>query len=629
MVAVNDEDKPLTMTDGYVCTYNVYYDGGVTNAPIVLYMHGASGDRTNAASKMKLLRTLGFVTITMDTRGSGDGGGTTAPDWIGDNGFTSADYGWGIFNQRDIMDVAQVIKAVTDEFPTRVNNNKIGLAGTSRGAMLSWIIAGLGEQGKSFGEVRIPKISAIAPDSFHPNYAAGAVPPTRDLNGTGSPGIRGRTAAVFETAGDASHTTLASVETYAQTLFNANDPSDHRDAAIGVTTAVGVNSGFEQTADYIETAANSLPYDFPIFLTHDIDDRWGSPGHDLKFFNGRRNAFCLYGAHGGHGATDVLGEETRVDNKLAAFFRHFLKGETDVFGDYFDSDDASATRQVELLLTPNNNGDFINEARAVGDGVTPEPPPFWNSSYAWVSVFADNHQDLITFGKEGLVASETSLCVPLPVYMGQSTAVLTPPSGADWTTTITNTWTTATTATDASAAIAAATTSGSDVGTWYDGRLTHDTTNFQINWLQTYEGIYFGVARGKFTASASQPGAQLHARIQHSIDSGVTWVEVSNTWYVFAEDYTAGDIVTMDLDFDLRGMFLDGAAGGTRLVRIQFANYGKWDLGWVDGKIPVTIHPCYDDNTVTLYHGETYLSRVVLPMHQAAISPITDTHFQP
>ena len=623
MAAVNDEDQTLTMTDGYECTYNVYYDNTDSNVPIVLFMHGSSGSRSNAASKMKDLRTLGFVTITMDSRGSGDGGGSTAPDWIDDNGYSGADYGWGMFNQRDLIDVAQVLHQVAADYDTYADNSKIGLAGQSRGAILSWLMAGLGEQGKSFGGIRFPKISAIAPDAFHPNYATGIAPKSRCRLTRGGAGIGGRSIAVFED-NSTNFTSLTSVENFAHALFDADDPTDYRAAAQGSTQPTGLNNDFERAAKYLRDVAESLPNDFPIFLAQDLHDRWGNGGHDLDYFKGRTNAFCLYGAHGGHGATDVLGEDTRIDNKQAVFFRHYLKGETDVFGDYFDSDDATATRQVELLLTPNNVTDFSNEGRVPGDNSGVEPPTYWVSpSYSWASVFADNHSDLFAFGDEDLTASETSTSSPTPLYVGETTAVFTEPTGSDWTTTITNTWTASTTAADAGDAVAAG-TSGSDIDSYYTGRLVHDTENFQCNWLQNpYESIYFGIARGKFWVSADIAGAQLHARIQYSGDNGVNWMEVANTWYVFPDDYVANTITEIDLDFDLAGMFLDGAASN-KLLRIQFSNYGKWDLPWVDSNDPVTIHPCFDNNTVTLYHGDTYPSRVVLPLHTGT----TDTYFQ-
>jgi hypothetical protein len=615
---VNDENQTLVMTDGYNCKYNVYYDSDVTNAPIVLFMHGSSGDRTNAAGNMKSLRTLGFVTITIDSRGSGDGGGTTAPDWIGDNGYSGADYGWGIFNRRDLLDVVQILNQVAEDYPTYANQTKIGLAGQSRGAILSWLIAGLGEQGAYLDGIKVPRITAIAPDSYHPRYATGIAPKTRDRTGIGGNGVGGRTVASFED-NSSNFTNLTSAETWSHALFDGDNPTAYRDAATGRSRLSDINNELERASHYLESAAESLPYDFPIFLTQDIDDRWGNGSHDLKYFAGRKNAFCLYGAHDGHGATNVLGEDTRVSNKQAVFFQHFLQGDTTVFGDYFDSDSPTATRQVELLLTPNNPTDFADETNAIGA---------MTSAYSWASIFADKHQDLYAFGDEDATASETSLSTPTPLYVGETTAVFAAPSGADWTTTISNTWTTATTAADVGDAVESGPPpSGSNIDSYYSTRLTHDTNYFQATWLGAYERIYFGIARGKFWASATQPGAQLHARLQYSGDNGSNWNEVSNTWYVFPDDYTAGDITALDLDFDLRGMFLDGAASN-KLFRIQFSNYGKWDLAWHDGNNPVTIHPCFDNNTVTLYHGETYPSRVVLPLHDISSDP-TATHFQP
>ena len=611
MSEVNSEAQTITMSDGYVMEYNIYYDDASGQVPLLFFFHGAGGNRSSAVDSAKTARDNGFTCVTLDHRGHGDGGGSDGDDWIGDNGYTNSEYGWGLYCQRDMQDIVELMHYVNANYSSYIEFSKIGLSGTSAGGALTWLMSGLGEDRTLIGGMPMPKISAISPRAFLPRRQDAITAPARDLIGERTPTFCGY---IWDGYKDqtAIKTHLATNLQLLQDTLDTGDAYQLKSVITGRTASSDNRDTLLNRYPNVDELGERLPRDFPILAILDCDDHWAPPNALIDLLSHRENAFGVFGASGGHAATEVDGEEIRMRAKQLHFFRYYLKNE-DVLATNFGNSSPTACPKVEMLITPNNATDYADE----------DPPPYTDTSYSWVRVTAEKMHWLRRFGDEDATAVTS---IPTQLWIGETALVAAEPSGSDWTTTITNTWGTATTPEDVSTAIAGG-VSSTNIDSYYSSRITYDTNDFQkvitASTSPLKESTYLGVAQGHFWLSASQAGAQVYAKTQYSADTGANWIDVADTWYAFPESYVAGDIRKVCLEFSLKAMHLPGG-GSTNLLRVQFANYTRFDVPQVNGDNPVRCHPCFDNNTVTLYHGETYPSRIVLPLH-----PDTVTVFEP
>lgn len=592
MVNQSATDITIDHGDGYQQSYNVYYDDADGAVPIVIVYGGSGTNKDSAAvvSNAQSLRDAGFFAVTIDFRGVNAG-----KTWIEANS-SAANYGFEWYSDRDIADVGAVWRAVRDAYPSNTTD-KLGIVGGSRGANFAIMVAEAG--GSTLHGIKMPKVHAVHCEAFAPVYARQLVPESRAEGGNKRYGRRfgGRTWGLF-------------ADISAFKILKTGSNVALQDALEDLDTDEFLRllrEGSDNEPKSLHSRVNAgltVPRDTPVLYTYSNDDRWGVPDILVEAAEKYPNVFLYIGANGNHGATEVSGESTKVLNRREVFMRKFLKGE-DVFATTFSDSDPTIAAKVTMLTTPNNATDYADE-----DG-----GPYTDNTYSWAELTVERPSWLKRFGDPDFTGDQS---VQAGFYLaGSGTGSPTIP--ADGNQTVSHTWGTATTGSDLRTWVEAG-NDHNDFDSYLSGRLTASTVNYQVNWGAGSEGSYCGFGTLLLYASASATDAHIYGRLQHSQDAGVTWVTVADTWHFWDEHYTPNTIELLKLRFTLRAMHLPGSANGR--FRLQLTNYPTIEYDWVDGLTPLRFMPSMNDSTVTVYHGTTYPSQVVLPMHADTVSEL-------
>jgi len=121
-------DLPLTFSDGEVTTATLRHprdSAGPCGWPVIVFIHGLFGDQHGPASFARSFAAAGYATLTFDVRGHETHSGRHTL--------------WGL---RERLDLVEVIEWLGATYPGVVDVGRLGLAGTSQGAILSLSLAG-------------------------------------------------------------------------------------------------------------------------------------------------------------------------------------------------------------------------------------------------------------------------------------------------------------------------------------------------------------------------------------------------------------------------------------------------------------------------------------------------------
>jgi pimeloyl-ACP methyl ester carboxylesterase len=599
----SDTTGTITHSDGYVQEFNVYWDTADSDAPIVLVLGGSGSQKDDDAvtGKATSLRDSGFVTITVDYRGS-DAGKT----WIASNG--TAEQGYGYVSSRDLADLAairdQVLADNGSGRPGATAGRKLAVAGTSRGATLAYGMAAV--EGMVLDGIPMPRVDAICPNAFGPDliggyiynscekpsdasFQAGSGIPSANGLGIYDPNLDGTNAYIRTTMWDA--------------LRAAWDEDDWKAFIKPLTKLNRENDIYPSRA---------IRKDLPVFASASYDDFWNRPDSILPFIQRQIYGVCRIGSAGNHGATDVNGESERIKTAQGVWLKHFLLGTgalTDAAATFTD-DDPTKCAKVVALLVPNNDQDYADQTNAPGSVAMADTP------YSWEEIYIDQPYYIEMMGNENEV-KQTSDNQRTTLWLGNGVLGTSEPgAGSD---TFTNTWGTATTQADIRAWIEAG-NAAPDIDTYLSGRLTHDTIDYTATWSSS--AVLMGACQLRLFASADAVGSQIYATLEFNEDvAGVgTWKVVSDAWYLFPDDYTPGDTVEANLRMSFRPMHLP-STGADPKIRVRIHNYSRRQLNWFGGETPVRFLPDFTSGTtVTIGRGTGNASRITLALQNTGVT---------
>lgn len=121
-------DLPVTFSDGEVTTATLRFPrdaAGPCGWPTVVFIHGLFGDQAGPAALARNFASAGYATIAFDVRGHETHSGRHTL--------------WGL---RERLDLVEIIEWAGASYPGVVDTSRLGLAGTSQGAILSLALAG-------------------------------------------------------------------------------------------------------------------------------------------------------------------------------------------------------------------------------------------------------------------------------------------------------------------------------------------------------------------------------------------------------------------------------------------------------------------------------------------------------
>lgn len=116
-------DLPVTFSDGETTTATLRWPrdpAGPCGWPLVVFIHGLFGSQNGPTGFARDFSEWGYATLTFDVRGHATASGRHTL--------------WGL---RERLDVVEIVEWVRTSFPGVVDPGRLGLAGTSQGAILS------------------------------------------------------------------------------------------------------------------------------------------------------------------------------------------------------------------------------------------------------------------------------------------------------------------------------------------------------------------------------------------------------------------------------------------------------------------------------------------------------------
>ena len=592
----------ITTPDGYEREYSVYYATENGAAPLVCLMGGsgtAKGD-TTLTDKMETLRDDGFTCLLMESRGHGAG-----VTWMDANGYTEDDYGWTYFSTLEIADIARIISDVRGNAThgAYVDPTKLGWLGRSQGAVLGYMMAACADE--QIQGVRIPKVNVLCVEAFTPDYLDALLP--KNLSNYQKSGRR--------------------PNSYAWGLYE--DPSyyiytPYTDAVKTDLIAEDIE-GLEDTLKYgtsdtprWEVATRfgqHIDKDTAVHFGMSYDDRWGPTNAVLRFMEDHPKSYLWVGGADHHGATDVKGQNNQIQLQRRGILAHYLLGGTTLTNFGFDNDDIDSMSRITMAIVPNNEADYQREDRTPQTTAGAQDP--WvDVVHSYLPLTCEQPGWLFEYGSEDATFNDTAVG-PTTLWLGAGTLATSAP-GAQSEDSVSNTWSSAKTTTDLKNAVEGG-TSSTDIGAWIDDYLTYDTENYTATWNPSGNTIYAGVGQLWVYAKATGTNPQLYAKLEFSLDGGVTWVHLADGWHIWPEDYEEDTYQLINIEMALRAMRLTPNANSR--IRVQLANWSPFEPGWVDTKKPIRITPSMGSFTVTVARGGSTPSRVVLPIHSLGTYP--------
>jgi predicted acyl esterase len=123
-------DEVVTFSDGETTTATIRWPrdpAGPCGWPLIVFVHGLFGSKLSVGQLTRDFAEAGYFAVAFDVRGHASASGYHTL--------------WG---QRERLDVVEVIQWAQSSFPALIDDDRIGLCGTSQGAILSFSTAAWG-----------------------------------------------------------------------------------------------------------------------------------------------------------------------------------------------------------------------------------------------------------------------------------------------------------------------------------------------------------------------------------------------------------------------------------------------------------------------------------------------------
>lgn len=588
MAAQELVDQEYTLTDGASVAVNVYWDDSDSDRPVVGLISGSGGDRETAEGRAQTLAANGFLVFTMDHRGSGTYGVA--------NG---AAKGRAIFQARDILDVMEIIEGVISAHSAKVDSTKIGLAGTSRGGWMCWVLMALSDklpipEMQRWRTQRFPKLTAVAPAAFIHDVTRAYL-----LDGQGPTGnalniLKDVGSTVYETdfLADSRAALTASDEDYAEWLGGNNNPSGHN---------------LQDVTDCL--TANDHTY---VLAHHDWDDIWVEAGpviDTIRALSGRDPSrypvdhACVIGSTGAHQTTAVTAEVNQFWAQRLAFFQsRLLADESGVAANFGTGSPATwaDVSEVQFSLTPNDTTEY--QLAATFTDPYSRAAGYSNKAGA----FLGGHDSSINANATRYYPNASGSALSETADESQSTFTIQNVPGAT---------TRAGFITDIAG--------GDDTGTWINANLTRDTQSFTINYPGSGHELIVGSPVVNLWAQANKTDAILSVDLVYITGGGSGVHHITSGAYRFDQAYPEGTPQQIQITLDACAFRIKAGAGVAFGLRFSNAALKDPPYSGYDGiSRPI---PTFEDNSVVVYYGgsvtDTYLDLPTYPDATTLLDP--------
>ncbi|MCY3001793.1 MAG: alpha/beta hydrolase [Planctomycetota bacterium] len=287
-------DQPITLSDGETTTASLRMPrdpAGNCGWPLVVFIHGLFGTQNGPANFARDFAEWGYATVTFDVRGHATASGDHTL--------------WGL---RERLDVAEIVEWARASFPGQVASDRLGLAGTSQGAILSFDAAAWAGQPippNPWTTGTFPDVHAIVVTNLTSDFRATLAPQGSGLHCNIAATLLGSTSAVRFDPGIVADVARSILDDD-PALWRAivEDPQRTPLALVPtITTPVMAMAAWDDYWFPIEpmvAAVEALP-----------------PGTPRK----------LYIGTGGHSTPNTVGEIALRDGWRRLWFDRFLKGE--------------------------------------------------------------------------------------------------------------------------------------------------------------------------------------------------------------------------------------------------------------------------------------------------------------
>jgi len=608
MARVSNEDVSLTMTDGYVMKFHYYYDEAVTPAtdkPIVVTVHGSGGNKDNGETVAKDLADNGFIGVTFDGRGCGDGRTDNA---------ASPELGRRSVSEREVLDLFELIEEVQSLNSSRVDTDQTGVLGTSWGGAVTWGAMAMSGRFPS-GSMRkwranpLPKIRAVSPTAAEADLFSAVI-----MDGDGL--YEGVFSTFVDQSAEIMHNPTyraarqaalkAGTEAYRAFLAGGSPGGVNTDLPSRAMLFQGLNK-HTHVLCFKDWDDNAHKANFSLYQTYRHTGDMDGGADD------RAKHVLVLGAFGHHRATAVASEITDMDAKRIAFFKSvLLDDESDIAANFGPGAPATFddVAEVHLSITPNNDADYILEDATPGGG-----GGYADETYSRKLCYVNDTSFFQLAWRDTINSTAQMLYLDTGPVL---TAALTPTAVSGYTSTYDQTWTTPTTLEN----YADAKGNNRNLWTYVDERTSKDNVDFDKSWAAPWSAIIAGVPKLVLYASSDTPGAVINAELRY-IDTGAgedTFVTSGYTRFGDQQHYQPGSVKRFEIYMDAVAMHLDGNSNAKLRLRINnLAHRSNPYDGYVGG---MRIHPGFDDSTVTIHYGNTYTSRIYLPLHDEDLTTL-------
>lgn len=580
MAAQSETDISLTMSDGALIAVNIYWDDAdaAGSRPVVGLWPGGGGDRTDPSSRAQQLAARGMLAFSADLRG----GGLNAATNIDSLGRT-------INGDRMLLDVFEALEAVIARHLSKVDQTKLGVAGTSLGGINSWAVAAFSDQFPKdsmleYRQAKFPKVLAVSPASWGPD--------SLDHFTNGGTGIAGNSAGIL-----GSQSPLNFDPDYLTEIRAKINASEGEFVAWAKGSQNNFSKGFipsmlEQVASNDHTR---------ILAFADWDDTWLSANKYVEVLSGMTSRTeqesqhkLVIGSAGFHGATNVTAEEAAMWSKRYAFFESALLGDDSNLAANFAGSPATwaDVSDVEFSLTPNTDADYQLQAGPYAD------------SYSRAVGRAND----IEYFRNGAHDSSINGDATRWYLAGSNTLSATNPGTA-------GSYLIENASGTTRAAMMAAIASGTDSATWAAANFTRDTESLTVSYAAGVHRIVAGIPRVKLWVQTFGQDVQVAVDLVYIYNAGANIQHMSSGVALVSD---TGGIQEVDIEMDATAFRIEGGTG--RLIGLRISNLALKDPPYSGSKADGVLRtlPNFSETDFTVHYGGDYAAYIDLPTHPDA-----------
>jgi hypothetical protein len=351
-------DQVVTYTDGYKTYMDVRYPAaapGPCGWPMIVLVHTSGTSRDMVTPKAQIMALRGFLTVTYDVRGQGQGMTLNDP----------LVYGREVLGLRERLDMFEIMEEVESRFPGVTDLDRIGVTGRSQGALHSFMAAA--HSGRTlptnpWRTAPCPTITAVAPINFGPQFMLSAVPDNQNFSEM-------LTRQFFE---DEAISGVHHTPDFLATLRSYIDAGDFEGAMAAMV---------DPTLDPTLWLKDSV---VPIFAQLAWDDKYGPVNklcQDWDDFLVPGTWKVMNHSVSGHNTPVNTPERDYKEYRRIQFFEYFLKGIDRGVQDWPSN---------RFLITPLHSGRY-NDPNYLWDGIPSETFPL-EDAYTQSFYFDTNHR---------------------------------------------------------------------------------------------------------------------------------------------------------------------------------------------------------------------------------------------